>query len=148
VGQAQAGLGDAGGAQVLAECAGGAQHRQRAELADPVGIVFEGIGVDRLVRAAVKAGIALLVAVDAEWPDGHPARARRLGNRAPASPGECHGAAGKYRAHLSQPGLRRHRAWTAGAAQAVSDTNMPVRRVGAMLSSRACRRYSPNSRWL
>src|SRR5690606_918191 len=80
--QAKPRLGDARRTQVLAEGAGRGKCGQGAELAGPVLVVLEGIGVNRLVGTAMEAGVALLVAVEPGGTDAHPACARCLGDRA------------------------------------------------------------------
>src|SRR5690606_21773386 len=96
----------AAAAQVLAEGAGRVEHGPVAELGAPRGVVVEGIVVHRLVRAAVHARIALLVAGDAERADFHRAWPRRLGDGAPAARARVgHGLAGQDR--LDDDGHRR-----------------------------------------
>src|SRR5699024_6232669 len=85
VAQAHVGLGDATRADVLAERAGGFQHRQGSQFVAPGGVVVERVVVERLVRAAVHARVALFVARQAQPADLHGAIERTLVDRAQAA---------------------------------------------------------------
>src|SRR5690606_6559678 len=84
VAEADVALVEAARADVLAERAGHAQQRGIADFPAPGRVVVEGVVVDRLVRAAVDARIALFVAGQAELSDRHGTRERLLVDRAAA----------------------------------------------------------------
>src|SRR5690606_35206511 len=108
VAQADPRLGQATRADVLAEGAGGLEHRQRSQLAAPGGVVLERVVVDRVVRPAVHPPVALFVAFDSQGADPDRAVERTLVDRAYA-PGACvrAGDAGQQRVHVHQR-CRRH----------------------------------------
>src|SRR5690606_32908040 len=107
VAQADPGLGQATRADVLAEGAGGLEHRQRSQLVAPGGVVLERVVVDRLVRPAVHPPVALFVAFDSRGADPDRTVERTLVDRAHAPrPRVRAGDAGQQRVHAH--GCRRH----------------------------------------
>ncbi len=100
------------GRQVLAEHAPGQRHA--GQLLAPERVVLGRIRVDRLVLAAVHFEIRLLVALDVEPPDPHPARDRRLEygrENLLALPFDFAGAADAHRNESPGHGPKLERAW-------------------------------------
>src|SRR5690554_671668 len=138
VAQAHVGLGEAARAEVLAEGTRGFQQWQRPQFRTPGGVVVERVVVDSLVRPAVHAAVALLVAGQAELADRDRAVQRALVDRAHAArPGVGAGNAGQQRIH-GYPHFAAGRHVSALSRYSASSACFGVSSSGSSAASASC----------